>query len=201
MVHVRRDFLEVARSWPAPEAWGLGWVARIGALYRLNDARREVLEQPAARAEADRQLRGQVRALQGQAQAELGQPELHPACRKTLESLGDHGAGRTVFVEHPEVPMDNHTAERAQRGPVGGRKNDDGSGAVWSGRLAALLFALLQTLALWHINPRRWLTAYLTACAEAGGRAPAQPEALPPWNLSEQQRREWALGPVESDSS
>ena len=58
-----------------------------------------------------------------------------------------------------------------------------------------------QTLCLWNINPRRWLTAYLTACAAAGGQAPAKPEALLPWNLSEQQRQEWALGPVGADSS
>ncbi len=58
-----------------------------------------------------------------------------------------------------------------------------------------------QTLALGKLNPRLWLTAYLQACAEAGGRAPAQPEALLPWNLSEQQRQEWSLKPVASDSS
>jgi transposase len=199
--HVRRDFLEVARSWPALEGWGLGWVERIGELYRRNDGRLRVRQDAAAFAEADRRLRAQVQTLEGQAQAELGQADLHPACRKTLESLGDHWTGLTVFVEHPEVPMDNNTAERAQRGPVVGRKNYYGSGAVWSGRLAALLFSLFQTLALANINPRLWLTAYLTACAAAGGQAPAQPEALLPWNLSEQQRREWSLSPVESDSS
>ena len=31
--HVRRDFLDVARSWPDQEAWALGWVERIGELY------------------------------------------------------------------------------------------------------------------------------------------------------------------------
>ena len=29
-----------------------------------------------------------------------------------------------------------------------------------------MLFSLLQTLALWNINPRARLTGYLTACAE-----------------------------------
>jgi transposase len=199
--HVRRDFLEVARAWPALQNWGLAWVERIGELYRRNDARLAVRGNAKAFAEADQALRTQVRALEGQAQAELARAELHPPCRKTLESLGDHWTGLTVFVEHPEVPMDNNTAERAERGPVVGRKNYYGSGSVWSGRLAALLFSLFQTLALWDINPRRWLTAYLQACAEAGGRAPARPEALLPWNLSEQQRREWSLEPVTSDSS
>ena len=78
----------------------------------------------------------------------------------------------TVFVEHPEVPMDNNTAERVQRGPVVGRKNYYGSGAVWAGELAAMLFSVFQTLCLWDINPRVWLAAYLQACAKAGGEAP-----------------------------
>ena len=121
--------------------------------------------------------------MEQQREDELAQPELHPARRKVLESLRKHWAGLTVFVDHPEVPMDNNTAERSERGPVVGRKNYYGSGAVWSGRLAAMLFSLFQTLALWGLNPRLWLTAYLTACAEAGGRAPREPEALLPWNL------------------
>src|SRR5215210_1252538 len=101
--------------------------------------------------------------------------------------------------------MDNNTAERSERGPVLGRKNYYGSGSVWSGRLAAMLFSLFQTLALWGINPRVWLTVYLTvyltACAEAGGQAPANLEALLPWNLSEEQRRAWSLEPQSDDSS
>jgi len=100
--------------------------------------------------------------------------------------LGDHWTGLTVFVEHPEVPLDNNTVERTQRGPVVGRKNYYGSGAVWSGRLAAMLFSLFQTLSLWGINPRLWLTAYLTACAEAGGKAPEDLPAFLPWHLGEE---------------
>jgi hypothetical protein len=108
-----------------------------------------------------------------------------------LESLGDHWTGLTVFVEHPEVPMDNNTAERSERGPVVGRKNDYGSGSVWSGQLAAMLFSLFQTLCLSGLNPRLWLTAYLSACAEAGGRAPANVDRFLPWNLTAEQRRAW----------
>ena len=89
--------------------------------------------------------------------------------------------------------MDNNTAERAQRGPVVGRKNYYGSGAVWAGHLAALMFSLLQTLCLWRLNPRAWLTAYLRACAASGGKAPADVERFLPWNLSEEQQRAWSL--------
>jgi transposase len=197
--HVRRDFVAVARSWPDQEGWALGWVQRIGVIYGLNDARCAVREEARAFADADARLRAAVTALGAQGEAELADPQLHPARRKVLESLGDHWTGLTVFVEHPEVPMDNNTAERAQRGPVVGRKNYYGSGAVWSGELAAMLFSLLQTLCLWKLNPRAWLTAYLTACAEAGGAAPADVDRFLPWNLSAEQRRCWSWAGAEAD--
>ena len=92
--------------------------------------------------------------------------------------------------------MDNNTAERAQRGPVVGRKNYYGSGAVWAGRLAAMLFSLLQTLCLWRLNPRAWLTAYLTACAESGGKVPEDVERFLPWHLSAEDHRRWSLAGV-----
>jgi transposase len=197
--HVRRDFLAVARTWPEQESWALAWLAGIGKLYALNDARLEVKDTPAFAA-ADAALRGAVTALGAQGEAELAATHVHPARRKVLESLGEHWTGLTVFVEHPEVPMDNNTAERVQRGPVVGRKNYYGSGAVWAGRLAAMMFSLFQTLTLWNLNPRLWLTAYLTASAQAGGQAPPDLDSYLPWNLTGQRRQEWSM-PGEKEAS
>ena len=73
------------------------------------------------------------------------------------------------------------------------RKNYYGSGALWSGRLAAMMFYLLQTLAVWNLCPLRWLTAYLTACAETGAKPPEQAAAFLPWNLTAEQKQQWAL--------
>jgi len=199
--HQRRDFLDVARGWPQLQDWGLGWVARIGELYQLNDERVKVLDQPKAFAQADQQVRQQVTKMEDQAKAELAEPQLHPAKKAVLESMGNHWTGLTVFVEHPQVPMDNNTAERAERGPVVGRKNYYGSGSLWSGQLAAMLFSLFQTLALWNINPRVWLTEYLQACAHAGGQAPQDVGPFMPWDLSEQKRKQWSLEKEKEDTS
>jgi transposase len=189
--HVRRDFLTVAWSWPDQEAWALDWVEQIGTLYHRNDERLKVRRDAAAFAVADGALRAAVTSFGERGQSQLQEADLHPARQKVLESLGDHWTGLTVFVEHPEVPMDNNTAERSERGPVLGRKNYYGSGSVWSGQLAAMLFSLFQTLCLWDLNPRLWLAAYLGACAEAGGRPPEQVDRFLPWNLTPEQRRAW----------
>src|SRR5947209_20549724 len=88
----------------------------------------------------------------------------------------------------PRIPMDNNLSERRLRGPALGRKNYYGSGALWSGRLAATLFSILATLKLWQINARLWLNWYLQSCAEAGSQAPPEIEPFLPWNMSQDVR-------------
>ncbi|OWK40864.1 Transposase [Fimbriiglobus ruber] len=194
--HVRRDFLRVRKGRPEHTAWADGWVARIGRLYHRSDERRNATALPAAvprpRTEAGQRVRDHVEAMRTQRDDELADPQLPPARRKVLQSLASHWAGLTVFLDQPDVPLDHNTAARAQRGPVVGRKNYYGSGAEWSGRLAAMLFRLFQTLSLANLNPHAWLTAYLTACAEAGGEVPADAERDLPWNLSDEQKRAWS---------
>jgi transposase len=203
--HVRRDFITVGKSWPNLAEWALEWLLRIRELYHLNRERLKVRHDPVAFAERDRPLREVIAAMAACRDEQLAHKDLHPACRKTLESLAEHWAGLTVFVDHPEVPMDNNQTESEQRGPVTGRKNYYGSGAAWSGKLAAILFSLFATLKLYNLNPRAWLTAYLEACQAAGSKAPDQLAEFLPWNMSEERkqamRAPFSVPPKAVDSS
>ena len=193
--HQRRDFIEAERGRPELHDWASAWLARISELYRLNEARLRVWQQDAvAFAAADGQLRAAVAAMARVAAEEQAQASLAPECRKVLEGLSTYWAGLTVFVEHPEVPLDNNAAERAERGPVVGRKNYYGSGAVWAGQLAAMLFSVFETLRLWGLNARDWLTGYLTACAENGGRPLPELRRWLPWRMTEEERAALKLG-------
>jgi transposase len=200
--HVRRDFVEVERSWPGEAVWAVAWVERIAVLYHCNDERLEALESDKDVAGKQKQLQQQVQAMAEQAEKELSDPQIHPARQKVLVSLLNHWDGLTVFVEHPEVPMDNNQVERTLRGPAMGRKNFWGSGAVWAGELAAMLFSVFATLRLWNLNPRVWLTEYLQACARAGGQAPKESDEFLPWKMTEERRKEWSMtGKSESEDS
>jgi transposase len=179
--HVRRDFLRIASDWQGHEAWGLSWVETIGELFHLNTLRLEAPSKQFAR--CDEILRAAVEKMAQRREEELSDPTLHPVRRKPLKSLRRHWDGLTLFVDHPEIPMDNNTAERTLRALVCGRKQFFGSRALWAGHLAADLFSLFATLQLWAINPRKWLTEYLLACAQAGGQAPADAARWLPWNL------------------
>jgi len=186
--HVRRDFLVVLTGWEELSEWAWSWVEAILLLYQRNDQRLAVQEDPTAYAEADLLVRAQVEDLRRRCDQELSQPQLRQPQRKVLTSLQTHWSGLTVFVDHPEVPMDNNEAERRVRGPVLARKNYYGSGALWSGRLAAMLFSLFQTVQLWGLDVGKWLTVYLSACANAKGQPPPDPQRYLPWNMTPQER-------------
>jgi transposase len=193
--HQRRDFLEAARRWPDLQAWMFEWIEAIGELYRLNDLRLAHWqeEQALCRQSRDfqrphRALRKQLSQMKARCVACLQQEDLHTAQRAVLASLNTHWSGLVLFAKHPRVPMDNNAAERSLRNPVTGRKRYYGSGRVWSAQWAALMFTVLQTVQLWGLNPRHWLSAYLTACANHGGQAPADLSDYLPWEMSDVRR-------------
>lgn len=187
--HVRRDFVRVGKGWPALKSWALEWLRRIRDLYRWN---RQRLANPADPA-LQEGLRQAVAAMRQQLDTELADPALRMPARKVLTSLQEHWSGLTLFVDDPRIPMDNNGSERRLRGPALGRKNYYGSGAEWSGRLAATLFSILATLKLWQINPRLWLNWYLQSCAEAGSQAPTDIEPFLPWNLTQDRRTQLSM--------
>jgi transposase len=187
--HVRRDFVRVGRGWPELKSWALAWLRRIRDLYQWNQQRLDHPDDPAAQAG----LEQAIAAMRQQLDIELADPDLRMPAKKVLTSLHEHWSGLTLFVDDPRIPMDNNLSERCVRGPAVGRKNFYGSGALWSGRLAAGLFSILATLKLWKINPRLWLNWYLQSCAEAGGKAPKDIEPFLPWNLSQDMRAKLSM--------
>lgn len=186
--HVRRDFLAVLTGWSELTDWAWSWIEDIGTLYHRNEQRLALDAGTLTQANADLLLREHVEQMQQRCERELADPNLRLPQRKVLKSLQDHWPGLTVFVEHPEVPLDNNEAERRQRGPVVARKNFYGSGSLWSGQLAAMLFSLFQTLQVWGMDTGKWLTEYLTACANAGGKPPPEPDQYLPWNMTAETR-------------
>ena len=198
--HQRRDFVDLEKSWPKLSDWAAQWVARIAQLYRRNDERLAAPWERQDFTEKDKLMREAVAAMRQAFEEELADEKLHPAKRKVLTSMKEHWVGLTVFVDEPAVPMDNNRGERTLRLAALCRKNYYGSGAEWSGKLATGMFSILATLKKWGLNRRKWLTTYLQACAEAGGKVPPDVERWLPWNLTPEQRKEMAEE-VEGDGS
>ncbi|MCP4379672.1 MAG: IS66 family transposase [bacterium] len=205
--HVRRDFLNAGRGYKELEAWALEWKERIGALYHHNrlrlehwDSERPLDQQTEAFDQHHQTVQELLHEMHQEATRLTGEEDsldeqtrslsksARKQQRKICQSLLDHWPGLTLFVDNPQVPLDNNLAENTIRGPVNGRKNYYGSGSLWSAQLAAALFSIFKTLELWGINPRHWLSAYLCACADNGGKAPTDIASYLPWEMNQARR-------------
>jgi transposase len=194
--HVRRDFVEVGKGSAELVPWALTWLRRIRDLYRWQRLRLQHSDDRAGEpfVVADAALRQALSDMQTQAASELAQGDsLREPCRKVLASLQVHWQGLTRFVNDLRIPLDNNRAERAMRIVGLGRKNYSGSTSRWSGTLAAAMFSIIATLSLNGLNPRKWLTWYLTACA--GCQVPSDVSPYLPWNLSPEHQAELSLRP------
>ncbi len=192
--HVRRDFLEISRARPQLKDWALDWVECIGTLYHLNSLRLKAKEQNKGFADRDNALRKEVARLANLRDEDIKDKNLTKEARAIVDSLKNHWEGLTIFVEKPEIPMDNNIAENAVRTPCVGRKNYYGSGSVWSGKFSAQMYSILMTLKYSQINPHVWLTSYLERCAENGNRAPKDITGFLPWSMSEDQLDKFKSG-------
>lgn len=181
--HQRRDLLNVANDYPELAPWALAWVRCIGDLFALHAQRRQACAAGLEYRELDRELRATVQEMADKREAALADLGLPAPAAKVLNSMREHWAGLTAFLEQPALPLDNNAAERALRPAVVGRKNFYGSGSQWSGQLAAVMFSVLMTMRRWQINPRTWLSAYLRACAEHGNRPPPDLGRFLPWTM------------------
>ncbi len=194
--HIRRRFLKAALTRPSPAVrrWAETWRKRIATLYRLDEVRRKAVPDSAAWQAADQALRVHVAAIHNAAEGEACQEDLVPAQAAVVNSLLEHWAGLTIFLDHPQVTLDNNEVERILRGPIIGRKNYLYFGNLWSARLAAMLWTILATADRNELNPLTYLTAYLQACADNGGRplSGSELDRFLPWALAPEDRAAWS---------
>ena len=107
-------------------------------------------------------------------------------------SLGEVTIARSlsVFVDHPQTPMDNNLGERLLRDAVIGRRLSFGSDSRTGAHVTALMYSVIGTLNLNGIDVLRWLDAWLAACAEKGDRPPDDLAPWLPWSMEPARRRE-----------
>ena len=186
--HQRRDFIECAAGQVSLTQWCGGWIERIASIYRLNDARLEHYDPGLKRQTpefdaAQGALNEALDALFAHAERELAGLADQAREGKALRSLVNHRDGLSVFVDRPQVPMDNNLAERVLRGPVIGRRLSFGSDSETGARFTAVMYSVIATLSLNGIDVLRWLEAWLTACAHNGGRPADDLSPWLPWSM------------------
>ena len=194
--HMRRDFIECAAGQVRLTGWCRGWIERIAAIYRLNEARRArydpgIGRQTPAFSAAQTALKKAVDGLFANAREELAALPDQAREGKALRSLLNHRDGLSVFVGRPQVPLDNNKAERFLRSPSIGRRLSLGSDSEHGARFTAIMYSVAGTLSMNGIDVLRWLEAWLKACAENGRKPPDDLSPWLPWSMSEERRREF----------
>ncbi len=110
-----------------------------------------------------------------------------------LNSLKRHWQGLTLFLSDPRIPLHNNRAERLLRNTVIIRKGSYGSGAEWSGKLAAKLFSIFQTCLINGLDPQAVLADYFEECSKNPGPPLADVSQFLPWTMSEDRKTAFAL--------
>ncbi len=185
-VHVRRDFIKIGRYQRGHRTWAMGYLRIIRRLFGLNRQRCKALDKGNGQrfSQCDRQLREKLEQLRQSTEKDLAVENVVAVRRKPLKSLLKHWSGLLVFVDHPEVPMDNNRPERNWRDLARFRRNCYGVFSDKFARVTALLMTVMMTLKINRIALVPYLQEYFKACAEAGGQAPASLDGLLPWALS-----------------
>ena len=192
--HQRRDFIDCAAGQVALAQWCETWLGDIAGIYRLNKKRLShykpgLEQQDEAFEAAQRALETEIERLFATATQQLAARHKTAREAKPLRSLLNHREGLSVFLQRPAVPMDNNFAERTLRGAVIGRRLSFGSDSETGAQLTALMYSVVETLALNDIDVHRWLQEWLKAGAANGGRAPPDLAEWLPWSMSQTQRR------------
>ena len=54
------------------------------------------------------------------------------------------------------------------------------------------MFSVLQTVVVWGLNPRHWLSAFFHACVDNGGKTPSDLSAFLPWQMTDERKHQLA---------
>jgi transposase len=178
--HVRRKFFDLYEALQSPMAKEA--LERIGQLYAIETAirGRSAEERLAQRQRHAVPLLGALHAwmIDESARVEKG---------STLAGAFNYAFNNwdalQRYTQDGRLEIDNNIAERSVRGVGVGRKNYLFFGSDTGGARAAIIYSLIETCKLNHIDPQRYLQYVLERIAD---HPINRIEELLPWNLIEQ---------------
>jgi transposase len=163
--HVRRKFVEVEEQHPESCAPVLDMIGKLYEVERTTkdgspDDRLRVRREAAA--PLVKEIHRWALSTPALPQSGLG---------KAISYMGSMWNGLQVFLDDPQVALDNNATERALRGVVLGRKNHYGSRSRRGTEVAALFYSLIESAKLVGIGPH----TYLVTATNAALRSAAIP--------------------------
>jgi transposase len=174
--HARRKFIEAEDAYPELSS---PVIAMIKDLYQIEKkVPRVTLNTPENERKKLLELRYKIRQQESRPKIDEirkwafeNLPKTLPESKmgKALSYMLKLWRGLTVFLDNPEVPLDNNAAERALRGVVVGRKNHYGSRSKRGTEVAALFYTMTETAKLSGIDARLYLREAATRAIKNPG--------------------------------
>lgn len=164
--HVRREFVEIEKSFPKQCGEIIDLIGELYAIEKKCRVEGEDIEEARdqkSRLIIDRIVEWFYRTL----------PKCLPesGLHKAIGYMVHMWPGLVLFLDDPEIPLDNNGTERAARGPVLGRKDHYGSHSLRGTEVAATLYSLVESAKLNALEPR----FYLRVAVRAGLRREVVP--------------------------
>ncbi len=153
-------------------------IRRIDAIF---DIEREISGLWAEERLATRRLRSAplVATLEEWLRAERAKLSRHNGVAKAIDYMLTRWPAFSRFLEDGRICLTNNAAERALRGLALGRKSWLFAGSERGAERAALMYTLIQTAKLNHVDPQAWLADVLARIAD---QAMSKLDELLPWN-------------------
>ena len=105
--------------------WVATWIGRIRTLYRLGKTSEDRIKNREA-------LLDHRTFTKTEAKSDLRRSEPLPSpAQKAVKRFLHPWDGLPLFLDRPEISLDNKASERVLRSQVTGRKNFGGAGALW----------------------------------------------------------------------
>ncbi|RVU40403.1 IS66 family transposase, partial [Lujinxingia sediminis] len=154
--HVRRKFVDVESNDPERAETALNL---IGKLYDVEKKARDPDEGIALmgwrRYLRETESKSILKELQTWAVNQRVLPK--SAIGKAITYMMERWERLELYIEHPELWIDNNPTERGIRGPVVGRKNHYGSRSRRGTEVAAQLYTIFETAKICGVDPREYL--------------------------------------------
>jgi transposase len=177
--HMRRKFFEVYVALKSPIAQEV--LERFRLLYRIED---QIRGCPPAERLAVRQAHAVplLASFHAWMIEKRGQLEQKSELAGAFDYALKHWDALLRYTQDGCLEMDNNAAERSIRGMGVGRKNYLFFGSDTGGERAAIIYSLVETCKLNHIDPQRYLRYVLEHIAEHPIK---RIEELLPWNVAD----------------
>jgi transposase len=181
LAHGRRQFVEVAQSFPQECRYVL---EALGRIYCHNaQARRQSLSAQERLRFHQQHSAPVMEELHGWLQAQLAQKKTEPnsALGKAINYMLRHWRGLTVFLRQAGAPIDNNICEQALKRAVLHRKNALFYRTLNGAEVGDLFMSLIHTCELGGANSFNYLTELQRHAPEVA----ANPSQWMPWSYRE----------------